>query len=149
MAGMIYLLDTDTLIYMIRGLKASARRQVRERARDLAGRCRQAQTDGQAVGVSAITISELEFGARKSGHYDEEIAAIRKILTPFEIYDFGAVGSAPPYGQIRHELEQAGETIGAMDLLIAAHALGLGATLITNNLGHFRRVPGLHVTDWR
>jgi tRNA(fMet)-specific endonuclease VapC len=38
--------------------------------------------------------------------------------------------------------------IGGMDLLIAAHALSLDATMVTNNLGHFKRVPGLKVTDW-
>jgi tRNA(fMet)-specific endonuclease VapC len=146
---MTYILDTDTLIYMVRGLKASARRQVRERARDLVERCRRAQADGHTVGVSAITVSELEFGARKSGRYEDEVAAVAKILAPFETYDYAAASCAPHYGHIRHELEQAGHTIGAMDLLIAAHALGLDATLVTNNLAHFRRVPGLKVTDWR
>ena len=146
---MIYMLDTDTLIYMVRGLKASARGRGRERAHDLVGRCRQAQKEGHAVGVSAITVSELEFGARKSGRYEDEIAAVAKILTPFETYDYVAVSCAPHYGQVRDELERAGQTIGAMDLLIAAHALSLDATLVTNNLAHFRRVPGLKVTDWR
>jgi tRNA(fMet)-specific endonuclease VapC len=146
---MIYLLDTDILIYMIRGLKASARRQMRERARDLVERCRQAQKEGHAVGVSAITVSELEFGARNSGRYDAESAAVHKILTPFEIYDYVAVTCAPHYGHARYELERTGQPIGAMDLLIAAHALALDATLVTNNLAHFRRVPGLTVTGWR
>jgi tRNA(fMet)-specific endonuclease VapC len=99
--------------------------------------------------MSAITVSELEFGAHESGRYEDESAAIGKVLAPFEIYDYDAVNCAPHYGRIRHELEQAGDTIGAMDLLIAAHALGLDATLITNNLAHFRRVHGLKVTDWR
>jgi tRNA(fMet)-specific endonuclease VapC len=147
---MIYLLDTDTLIYMIRALKADGRqRRRREQGLHLVERCRQAQKEGHAVGVSAITVSELEFGARKSGQYDSESAAVAKILAPFEIYDYEAVSCAPPYGHIRHELEQAGQTIGAMDLLIAAHALSLEATLVTNNLAHFRRVPGLKLADWQ
>ncbi len=146
---MIYLLDTDTLIYVVRGLKASARHQVRARAVELVERCRQAQKEGHVVGVSAITVSELEFGARKSGRYEEEVAAVAKILAPFDTYDYAAVTCAPHYGEVRHELEQAAQPIGAMDLLIAAHARGLGATLVTNNLAHFRRVPGLKVTDWR
>ena len=144
---MIYLLDTDMLIYMIRGHKPSTKRPVRERARQLVERCRQAQKEGDAVGVSAITVSELEFGARNSERYEEEAAAVRKILTPFEIYDYGAAACAPPYGLLRHELEQAGQPIGAMDMLIAAHAKSLDATVVTNNLAHFRRVPGLSVTD--
>jgi tRNA(fMet)-specific endonuclease VapC len=147
---MIYLLDTDMLVYMIRGLKATGRRQARrDRALDLVARCRQVQKESHTVGVSAITVSELEFGAQNSGKYDDEIAAVEKILAPFETFDYGAVRCAPHYGRARHVLEQAGQTIGAMDLLIAAHALGLDATLVTNNLVHFRRVPGLKVTDWR
>ena len=147
---MIYLLDTDTLIYMIRGLKATGRRQrLRERALHLVDRCRQAQNEGHAVGVSAITVSELTFGAYNSDRYEEEIAAVEKILAPFELFDYEAVPCAPHYGRIRHDLEQAGKVIGAMDLLIAAHALGLDATVVTNNLAHFRRVSGLKVTDWR
>jgi tRNA(fMet)-specific endonuclease VapC len=147
---MIHILDTDTLIYMIRALKADGRRRGRrEQGLHLVERCRQAQKEGHGVGISAITVSELEFGARKSGHYEDESAAVAKILAPFDVYDYEAVGCAPPYGHIRHELEQAGQTIGAMDLLIAAHALSLDATLVTNNLAHFRRVPGLKVTDWR
>jgi tRNA(fMet)-specific endonuclease VapC len=146
---MIYVLDTDTLIYMVRGLKPSARQQPRQRAQELVRRCRTAQGEGHSVGVSAVTVSELEFGARKSGRYEDEMAAVHKILAPFELYDYAAVTCAPHYGHIRHELEKAAEVIGALDLLIAAHALSLGATLVTNNLAHFRRVPGLNVTDWR
>ncbi|HEV3261636.1 MAG TPA: type II toxin-antitoxin system VapC family toxin [Gemmataceae bacterium] len=146
---MIHMLDTDTLIYMIRGLRSGARQERRERARALVERCREAQKVDHAVGVSAITVSELEHGARRSGRYEDEIAAVAKILAPFETYDYDAVRCAPHYGHIRHELEQAGHTIGAMDLLIAAHALSLDATLVTNNLAHFRRVTGLKTTDWR
>jgi tRNA(fMet)-specific endonuclease VapC len=148
-AGVIYVLDTDTLIYMIRGLKPAGGRQRRERALNLVGHCRQAQKVGHAVGVSAITVSELEFTARKSGQYEDESSAVAKVLAPFETYDYAAVSCATHYGHIRHELEQAGQTIGAMDLLIAAHTLGLDATLVTNNLAHFRRVPGLKIADWR
>jgi tRNA(fMet)-specific endonuclease VapC len=146
---MSYILDTDALIYIIRGHRPAARRAQRERGRHLVECCRHAQGEGHAVGVSAITVSELEFGAQKSGRYQDEIAAIAKILAPFETYDYGAISCAPHYGHIRHQLEQAGQAIGAMDLLIAAHALSLDATLVTNNLAHFRRVPGLKVTDWR
>jgi len=133
----------------LRGLKASARqRPRRERALALAGRCREAQAQGDIVGISAITVSELEFGAYNSGDYESEIMAVRKILAPFELFPFDGTVCPPQYGRVRHELEQAGRTIGAMDLLIAAHALALTATLVTNNLGHFSRVSGLSVTRW-
>ena len=52
------------------------------------------------------------------------------------------------YGRIRHELETEGVTIGSMDLLIAAHALALDATLVSNNLAHFSRVRGLKTVNW-
>jgi tRNA(fMet)-specific endonuclease VapC len=147
---MTYLLDTDTLIFLIRGLKARPRQKARrERAAKLLDRCRQAHREGHALGVSAITAAELEFGARNGGRYEDEIAAVQKILTPFQVLDFDAVNCPPHYGRIRQDLEQAGETIGAMDLLIAAHALSLDATLVTGNLGHFQRISGLRVTDWR
>ena len=50
--------------------------------------------------------------------------------------------------RVRHDLEQAGQVIGAMDLLIVAHALAFTATLATNNLAHFQRISGLPVTRW-
>jgi tRNA(fMet)-specific endonuclease VapC len=146
---MLYLLDTDTIVLMIRGLKAPPRQRARrELALALVERCRQAQQEGDIVSLSAITVSELEFGARKSANYDDEIAAVQKILVPFELLDYDASRCPVPYGRIRHELEQGGEPIGAMDLLIAAHALAVSATVVTNNVAHFRRVSGLSVTAW-
>jgi tRNA(fMet)-specific endonuclease VapC len=147
--GVLYILDTDTVIFMLRGLKASARqRPRRERALALAGRCREAQAQGDIIGLSAITVSELEFGAYNSGDYETEITAVRKILAPFELFPFEGTICPSQYGRVRNELEQAGQSIGAMDLLIAAHALALKATLVTNNVGHFSRVSGLSVTRW-
>lgn len=146
---MIYLLDTDTLIYMIRGLKPATRSRSRqEKARLLVQRCQATQKEGHVVGLSAITVAELIFGACQSGQYEEEMSALQKILAPFETFDWDAVKAPRHYGHIRHTLEQAGQPIGAMDLLIAAHALSLDATLVTNNQAHFRRVPDLRSEVW-
>lgn len=145
---MIYLLDTDTLIFMIRGLKSKRRPAQERRAQVLVERCRETQGAGDSVGLSAITVSELEFGARSGGRYETEIAAVQKLLTPFDIYDYDSVRCPPHYGRIRHDLESKGVTIGSMDLLIAAHAVALRATLVTNNLAHFSRVTGLTTTNW-
>ena len=143
------MLDTDTVIFMLRGLKAPPRQRARrDKALALVGRCREAQAKGDSVGLSAITVSELEFGACKSADYDAEIVAVRKLLAPFDILDYDGATCPPHYGRVRHELERTGQAIGAMDLLIAAHALALAATLVTNNLQHFRRVSGLSVTSW-
>jgi tRNA(fMet)-specific endonuclease VapC len=100
------------------------------------------------VGLSAVTVSELELGARASGQYDPEIQAVRKLLTPFDIYDYDCVACPHYYGRIRHELETRGATIGAIDLLIAAHSLALAATLVSNYMAHFARVTGLTAVNW-
>ena len=145
---MIFLLDTDTLIFMVRGLKSTRRPAQRRAAQELAEQCRRTQSAGDSVGLSAITISELEFGARNSDQYEAEMAAVRKVLTPFDIYDYESVSCPLHYGRIRHELESKGVAIGSMDLLIAAHALALDATLVSNNLAHFARVSGLRTANW-
>lgn len=150
---MIFLLDTDTFVFMVRGLKVDSpknqgQRQRRETAHRIATRCRARQQAGDSVGLSAITIAELEYGARLSDDYDAEIAAVHRVLTPFVCYDFDAWSCGLHYGQIRRELELAGTTIGAMDLLIAAHAKALGATVVTNNSNHFGRVSGLNLDKW-
>ena len=146
---MIYLLDTDLLIFMIRGLKANGRRaKQRQQAGVVVDRCRAAHAAGDSVGLSAITVSELEFGAQNSGKYDEEIAAVQQVLTPFEVYDYDAVLGPRHYGRIRHDLEASGQSIGSMDVLIAAHAMALDAVMVTNNEAHFRRIPGLKVVNW-
>jgi tRNA(fMet)-specific endonuclease VapC len=147
--AVLYLLDTDMVIFLLRGLKAPARQRARrDTALALVARCRTAQANGDVVALSAITVSELEFGACRGGNYDAEIAAVRKVLAPFELLDYDGATCPAHYGRIRHELEQAGRPIGAMDLLIAAHALALGATLVTNNLAHFQRISGLRVERW-
>ncbi len=150
---MICLLDTDTIIYMVRGLKVGTRGNERQRqrlllAKRILDRCRKRQAEGDQVGLSAITVAELEYGARNSADYDTEIISVRKLLTPFTIYNFSATTCTEHYGEIRHILEVQGVPIGAMDLLIAAHARALGAILVTNNNGHFSRVPGLVSETW-
>jgi tRNA(fMet)-specific endonuclease VapC len=150
---MTYLLDTDSLIYMVRGLKiAQPRNQAQKerllRAQRLEKHCRDQAASASVLGVSAITVAELEYGARHSGDYVSEAAAVRKLLVPFVCFDFDCVACAHQYGIVRESLEAAGLVIGAMDLLIAAHALALNAVLVTNNATDFARVPGLQTDNW-
>jgi tRNA(fMet)-specific endonuclease VapC len=145
---MIYLLDTDVLILLVRGLKSTRRPEQRQKARGLLKRCQRAQAAGNSVGLSAITVSELEYGARHSDGYDAEMIAVHKVFAPFDVYDYDAIICPPHYGRIRQELEGEGMTIGAMDLLVAAHALALNATLISNNQAHFSRVTDLRTENW-
>ena len=98
------------------------------------------------IGLSSITAAELAFGVAKSGsHRNRE--ALEKFLAPLEVLPFD-VSAMQAYGPLRAELQRRGPPIGALDMLIAAHALALGATLVTNNLDEFQRVPGLACENW-
>jgi tRNA(fMet)-specific endonuclease VapC len=78
------------------------------------------------------------------------MAAVRRILTPFTLLDFDTRNCAARYGQIRRglDLELAGKGIGGFDTLIAAHALAIGATLVTEYRSQFERVPALKLENW-
>jgi tRNA(fMet)-specific endonuclease VapC len=144
----IYLLDTDTVIFLARRSKSSQPKAMRQRAMRLEEACKEAQANGNVVGLSAITVSELEFGARNGGRYESEMMLIRRLTAPFQRFDFDAIACPDHYGQVRDHLERRGITVGALDMLIAAHALALGATLVSNNQVHFSRVSGLKTENW-
>lgn len=98
------------------------------------------------IGISSITGAELSFGVAKSGSAKNQ-AALDKFLAPLEVLPFDEPAMRR-YGGLRTELERQGRPIGALDTLIAAHALALGATLVTNNLREFERVAGLGLENW-
>lgn len=131
---MKYLLDTNICIALIRQKSASALKRLA------------AQTPGD-VGVSVITVAELQFGVAKSANPSQNQQALDQFLLPLEILDFDQ-HSAVVYGRIRRQLEHQGKPIGAMDLLIAAHAYSLEAILVTNNTREFARIPDLRLEDW-
>jgi tRNA(fMet)-specific endonuclease VapC len=99
------------------------------------------------MAISAITLAELIHGAEKSASIEKNIAVVEDFVSRLSVlpYDDKA---AWQYGSIRASLEKIGQPIGVNDLHIAAHARSLGLTLITNNLGEFKRVPGLLVENW-
>jgi tRNA(fMet)-specific endonuclease VapC len=130
---MLLLLDTSICIYVINRRPP----QVFARFAGLAY---------GAVAVSSITGAELAFGVAKSGSQRNR-DALDKFLAPLEVLPFDAA-AMHVYGALRAELQRRGRPIGALDTLIAAHALALGATLITNNVGEFSRVPGLECENW-
>lgn len=131
---MRYLLDTDICIYLIRRRPP----QVLERLQ----RC----TIGD-IGLSTVTLAELEYVAAKSAFPAQNREALEAFTLPLEIVAFDAAANAA-YGPVRADLERQGTPIGAMDLLIAAHALSLRVTLVTNNTREFARVPGLQAESW-
>ena len=99
------------------------------------------------IGISVITLAELEYGAGKSTQPRRNLEALKQFIAPLEVAIFDRQ-AAVAYGRIRAALEKKGRPIGAMDLLIAAQALSLGVRLVTNNEREFRRVPGLRVENW-
>ncbi|MDA0745720.1 MAG: type II toxin-antitoxin system VapC family toxin [bacterium] len=131
---MRYLLDTNMCIYLIKRKPVSVVRRLQE-------------VGVSEVGISSITLSELLYGVEKSERRTQNHLALAAFVTPLEIvvYDGSAAGE---YGKIRSLLERQGEPIGALDLLIAAHALSLGCMLVTNNMREFKKVSGLLVEDW-
>jgi tRNA(fMet)-specific endonuclease VapC len=99
------------------------------------------------IGISSITISELRYGVAKSKYKEKNTKALDEFIIPLEIVPFDE-RAAMVYGDVRASLEIAGTPIGSMDYLIAAHALSLGVTLVTNNTREFNRIPHLSLVDW-
>jgi tRNA(fMet)-specific endonuclease VapC len=150
---MIRLLDTDTFILLLRGTALVHPRTAREKsvaasAKRIRERCRKESHEGWRIGLSAISLAELEFGLHAAGRYEAKRPALQQTLLPFERFAFDPVDCVHHYGRIRSVLEKSGKTIGPLDLLIAAHAIAIDATLITHNTREFRRVPDLNVEDW-
>ena len=97
--------------------------------------------------LSAIVLAELEFGASKSG-IKRHRNNVDLLIDQLTLVSF--VGEdAHRFGHIRSHLERQGTVIGSLDMLIAAQALRLGATVVTHNLVEFKRVPKLRVVDWQ
>lgn len=99
------------------------------------------------IGISSVTLAELRYGVSKSQHREKNQAALEAFLLPLEIASFDDLATVA-YGDLRAALEKQGKPIGPLDMMIAAHALSLGVTLVTNNLREFFRVEGLSVVDW-
>lgn len=98
------------------------------------------------VGLSSVVAAELAYGVAKSAS-ERNRQALEMFIAPLEIapFDERAVWS---YGALRAELERRGQPIGALDTMIAAHALSLNAVLVTNNTREFSRVDGLRLENW-
>lgn len=94
-----------------------------------------------------MTLAELRYGVSKSQHQAKNQAALDEFMLPLEVAAFDERATII-YGELRATLEKQGTPIGTLDTMIAAHALSLGVTLVTNNTREFNRVPKLTVIDW-
>ena len=131
---MKYMLDTNICIYIIRKKPEQVIRRLQELS--LSDVC-----------VSSITLSELEYGVEKSERRDRNKIALANFIAPIDVINYDDHAAAR-YGKIQYHLEKNGMPIGALDILIAAHALAQGLVLVTNNEREFKRVPGLKLENW-
>ena len=131
---MLYMLDTNICSYIIRNRPLSIKEKLQEVEKH------------HTVALSSIVVSELFYGARKKDS-QKLIKTISSFVNNFIIYDYSKV-SAKSYAYIRTDLEEKGKIIGANDLLIASHALGLEAILVTNNTKEFERIEELKLENW-
>lgn len=131
---MLYMLDTNICIYVMKHHPP----EVRERLYSVSV---------DDVVISSIVLAELRYGLSESLHKQKNEIALSDFLHFCRVLDWPSA-AAVEYGDIRSQLESRGQIIGANDLLIAAHALHIKATLITNNLDEFKRVPGLFIENW-
>lgn len=130
----MYLLDTDICIYLLNRRAPTVIQRLQE-------------TPADEVGTTSITAAELRFGALNSGRPRANLLRVEAFLAPLTQQPFENRAAAH-YAQIKHHLRTQGQMIGPMDLLIAAVARSIGATLVTNNVREFSRVPGLNIESW-
>lgn len=128
-----YMLDTNIISDLIRNPQGKAAKRIAKAGED-------------SVCTSIIVAAELRYGCAKSGSV-RLLKAVEDVLAEIEVLPFD-VPADTAYGGIRAELETAGRPIGSNDLLIAAHARVVDATIVTANAAEFKRVRGLKVENW-
>ena len=130
----MYMLDTDICIYVLKNRSARLKHQFKVH---------------KELCISAVTYAELCFGvangiaALRGGRW-QQLAAFTRLLLVQPLDE----AAAKRYGAIRSNLKNQGQMIGNNDLFIAAHAMSVGAVLVTNNESEFRRVPDLRLENW-
>lgn len=132
----LYLLDTDTCIFLMRGESAA-----------LAAKVQSVPLQQQLM--SAVTFAELSYGVQASAaaKRKQNQQVLDSLALHLAVLDWPQE-AAPHYAEIRADLKRRGAQLGAADLMIAAHARALGATVVTNNVKDFGRVKGLRVENW-
>ena len=133
--SLLHLLDTDTASYLIKGRTP----QVEERL---------AAIPPSMICISVVTQAELLYGLKALPPAHRLHAGVRQFLKIVRILPWDSA-AAEFYADIRHQLVTKGQTIGEMDMMIAAHALAAGAVLVTNNTKHFKRIRApLALVNW-
>ncbi|MDR1853867.1 MAG: type II toxin-antitoxin system VapC family toxin [Azoarcus sp.] len=132
---MRFLLDTDTASFIIKGRSPAIRKTLQTISPD-------------DIAISAVTAAELRYGLKRlppEHRLHMLVAEFLKTIVVLPWTDSAAVW----YAEIRHQLTASGQPIGELDMMIAAHALDVGATLVTNNLRHYERIKApLRFCSW-
>src|SRR5947209_3725401 len=128
-----YMLDTNICIYIIKNRPA----ELRDRFNSLADQ----------LCISVVTLAELIHGAEKSARPHQNLSVIEQFCARLDVLAFGE-RAAVHYGQLRAELERAGQPVGIHDMMIGGHARSEGLIIVTNNEREFERMPGLRAENW-
>jgi tRNA(fMet)-specific endonuclease VapC len=131
---MRYMLDTNICSYVLRSRPASVKRRFDEAGPD-------------ELGISSVVLAELLYGAARHPAGATIRREIGDFVSRLVVLSWDEV-AAEHYGDLRAELEKSVRPLGAMDLMIAAHARSRGATLVSNDVRHLRRIRGLLVANW-
>lgn len=136
MTAQLFMLDTDTCIFLMRGESPM-----------LAAKVQSVSLQQQVM--SAVTFAELTYGVQASAstRRKQNQAVLDSLALHLAVLDWPQ-DAAKHYAEIRADLKKRGAQIGAADLMIAAHARALGAIVVTNNVKDFGRVKGLQVENW-
>ena len=130
----IYILDTDICIYWLKGDDSIEKKIV--------------QVGFSNICITVITECELFYGAFKSAKKEKNLSVIGELKSKINTLHT-VEGVSPIYGKLKSELGNKGQTIDDADLLIASIALSNNAILVTNNISHFKRIPGLKIEHWK
>ena len=131
--ALVYVLDTNTVIYFLKGVGRVKDQLLAVPPADVA--------------LPSIVVFELEIGITNSSQPSKRRMQLDTLLSVITVLPFD-LQCAKLAAESQHALRRTGNLIGPMDALIAATALVHRATLVTHNVGEFRRVRGLHVEDW-
>ena len=129
-----YLLDTNICIYLIK-----------KHPPEVLARFQQVQI--KQLHIPTITLFELYYGIEKNNSQQRNLSALESFIAPLTVVDF-TLDAAKKAAKIRNYLQKQGTPIGAYDIQIAAIALSLNMTLLTNNIREFERVKGLKLENW-
>ena len=131
---MLHMLDTDTASYLIKH-------------RSPAMEARLAALPPSMTCVSVMTRAELQYGLKRLPAGHRLHLGVRQFLSIVRVLPWDSE-AADFYADIRHQLVTSGQLIGEMDMMIAAHSLAARAVLVTNNVRHYERIPGLSLANW-